>query len=131
MGPFSVQGEYVMNSIYGEEDFSFSGYYGQLSCFLTGEKRKYKNSLSGFGRVKPKNNMKEGKGLGAFELAARYSSMDLSEAYSGTLNDITFGLNWYLNPSTRLMFNYVMGVLDNDGLKTTENTFQCRMQIDF
>ena len=131
MGSFSVQGEYVMNSVEAMEDYSFSGYYGQVSYFLTGEKRKYKNSLAGFDRVKPNKNMKEGEGLGAFELAARYSSMDLSEAHAGTLNDITVGLNWYLNPCTRLMFNYVMGTLDNHGVETTENTFQCRMQIDF
>ena len=131
MGSFSVQGEYVMNSVEAMEDYSFSGYYGQVSYFLTGEKRKYKNSLAGFDRVKPNKNMKEGEGLGAFELAARYSSMDLSEAHAGTLNDITVGLNWYLNPCTRLMFNYVMGALDDHGVETTENTFQCRMQIDF
>ena len=131
MGSFSVQGEYVMNSVEAIEDYSFSGYYGQVSYFLTGEKRKYKNSLTGFDRVKPNKNMKEGEGLGAFELAARYSSMDLSEAHAGTLNDITVGLNWYLNPCTRLMFNYVMGTLDDHGVETTENTFQCRMQIDF
>ena len=131
MGSFSVQGEYVMNSVEAMEDYSFSGYYGQVSYFLTGEKRKYKNSLAGFDRVKPNKNMKEGEGLGAFELAARYSSMDLSEAHAGTLNDITVGLNWYLNPCTRLMFNYVMGTLDDHGVETTENTFQCRMQIDF
>ena len=131
MGSFSVQGEYVMNSVEAMEDYSFSGYYGQVSYFLTGEKRKYKNSLAGFDRVKPNKNMKEGEGLGAFEIAARYSSMDLSEAHAGTLNDITVGLNWYLNPCTRLMFNYVMGTLDNHGVETTENTFQCRMQIDF
>ena len=131
MGSFSVQGEYVMNSVEAMEDYSFSGYYGQVSYFLTGEKRKYKNSLAGFDRVKPNKNMKEGEGLGAFEVAARYSSMDLSEAHAGTLNDITVGLNWYLNSCTRLMFNYVMGTLDNHGVETTENTFQCRMQIDF
>jgi len=131
VGSFSVQGEYVMNSVEGLEDYSFSGYYGQVSYFLTGEKRKYKNSLAGFDRVKPNKNMKEGEGFGAFELAARYSSMDLSEAHAGTLNDITVGLNWYLNPCTRLMFNYVMGTLDSHEIEVTENIFQCRIQIDF
>ena len=131
MGSFSVQGEYVMNSVEAMEDYSFSGYYGQVSYFLTGEKRKYKNSLAGFDRVKPNNNMKEGEGWGALELAARYSSMDLSEAHEGILNDITIGLNWYLNPCTRVMFNYVMGTLDHHGEETKENTIQCRMQIDF
>ena len=132
MGSFSVQGEYVMNHVDAIEDYGLSSYYGQVSYFLTGEKRKYQNSLAGFDRVEPKNNMQEGEGWGALELAARYSSMDLSEAHSGILNDITIGLNWYLNPCTRVMFNYVMGTLDNhDSEDIIENTFQCRMQIDF
>ena len=57
--------------------------------------------------------------------------MNLSDAHSGTLNDITLGLNWYLNPCTRVMFNYVMGTLDYDDTATIENILQCRMQIDF
>ena len=69
--------------------------------------------------------------MGALELAARYSSMDLSEANGGILNDITLGLNWYLNPSTRIMFNYVMGVADVNSEDINENTLQMRMQIDF
>ena len=131
MGSFSIQGEYVVNSVEAMENYNFSGYYTQVSYFLTGEKRKYKNSLSGFGRVDPKNNAKEGEGWGAFELAARYSAMDLSDANEGILNDVTLALNWYLNPCTRVMFNYVMGTLDHHGEETIENTFQCRMQIDF
>ena len=131
MGSFSIQGEYVVNSVDGIEDYHFSGYYGQVSYFLTGEKRKYKNSLEGFDRVKPNKNAKKGEGWGAFELAARYSSIDLSEAHAGALNDITIGLNWHLNPCTRLMFNYVMGKMDHHDEETQENTFQCRMQIDF
>jgi phosphate-selective porin OprO/OprP len=132
MGPFSIQGEYVMNNLDAVEEYIFSGYYGQCSYFLTGEKRVYKNSLSGFDRVSPNANMKEGEGFGAIEIAVRYSSMDLSEAQAGTLNDITAGLNWYLNPCTRIMFNYVMGVAtDYNGIETNENIIQCRMQIDF
>jgi len=131
MGSFSVQGEYVINSVDAVENYNFSGYYGQVSYFLTGEKRKYKNSLAGFDRVHPNNNAKAGEGWGAFELGARYSSMDLSEAYSGVLNDITVGLNWYINPCTRVLFNYVLGTLDDHGAKTKETTFQCRIQIDF
>ena len=131
IGSFSVQGEYIINAVEALEDYNFSAYYCQVSYFLTREKRKYKSSLSGFDRVKPNSNMKEGGGWGAFELAARYSSMNLSEAHSGTLNDITLGLNWYLNPCTRVMFNYVMGTLDYDDTATIENTLQCRMQIDF
>ena len=130
MGPLSVQGEYIMTTVDADETYNFTSYYGQISYFLTGEKRKYKNSLAGFDRVSPGKNLGN-DGMGALELAARYSSMDLSEANGGILNDITLGLNWYLNPSTRIMFNYVMGVADVNSEDINENTLQMRMQIDF
>jgi len=130
MGPLSIQGEYVMTSVNTSQTINFTSYYGQISYFLTGEKRKYKSSLAGFDRVSPSKNMGDG-GLGALELAARYSSMDLSEASRGVLNDITLGLNWHLNPCTRIMFNYVMGVADVNSEDINENTLQMRMQIDF
>ena len=130
MGPLSFQGEYIMNTVDADQTYNFTSYYGQISYFLTGEKRKYKNSLAGFDRVSPGKNLGN-EGMGALELAARYSSMDLSEANGGILNDITLGLNWYLNPSTRIMFNYVMGVADLNSEDINENTFQMRMQIDF
>ena len=41
---FSIQGEYILNSVDASQTFDFSGYYGQVSYFLTGEKRKYKIS---------------------------------------------------------------------------------------
>ena len=79
MGPLSVQGEYIMNTVDADETYNFTSYYGQISYFLTGEKRKYKNSLAGFDRVSPgKKLRKEGKG--ALELAARKSSKGSTEA---------------------------------------------------
>ena len=63
------------------------------------------------------------------------SKMDLSKVNMGSLNNITMGLNWYLNPNTRVMLNYVMAeLMEGDGegdATTTENTMQCRVQIDF
>ena len=126
---FSIQGEYVQSEI-GNNDF-LSSYYGQVSYFITGESRTYKNSLSGFGRVKPINNYGE-NGWGAFEIATRVSQMDLSYVENGTLDDITLGLNWYLNPNTRVMMNYVMGEMTNyQGEITKENAVMMRIQLDF
>ena len=146
IGPLSIQGEYVITSVNANETINLTSYYGQISYFITGENRQYKNSLAGFDRVSPSKNMGDG-GLGALELAARYSSMDLSEAETGTggiLNDITLGLNWHLNPCTRIMFNYVIGKadvntpeiigdfsVDPGNSSIYENTFQMRIQIDF
>ena len=143
-GPLSLQGEYILTTVSSESwgssfmdlniEHELSGYYAQLSYFLTGESRAYKSSYAGFNRVKPINNYGS-NGNGAIELVARISKMDLSKANMGTLDDTTIGVNWYLNPNTRVMLNYVLADLragDGSGdVVTTENTIQCRVQIDF
>ena len=113
-GPISLQGEYMMADVdqIGASTANFSAYYFLASFFLTGEHRPYKNGL--FQRVKPKNNLGQG-GSGAWELTARYSSVDLNDAgvQGGELTGITGGVNWYLNPNARVMLNYVHAELDN------------------
>ena len=114
-------------------EYELNGYYGQVSYFLTGESRPYKSSYAGFSRVKPNNNYGF-NGKGSIELVARISKMDLSNAEKGILDSKTIGVNWYLNPNTRVMFNYVMGELsesDEFGIITQENAVMMRVQIDF
>ena len=139
-GPLSVQGEYVQSDIENTESDSnldlISSYYGQVSYFLTGESRSYKSSLSGFSRVKPNNNYGE-NGWGALEIAARFSTIEVKESsfyyyIKPFQEDITLGINWYLNPNTRMMFNYVMGEMTNaSGEITSENAVMMRIQVDF
>lgn len=133
-GPWSVQGEYMMADINGKNGASsptFNGFYIQGSYFLTGEHRKYKTSSGSFDRVKPKESysFKDG-GLGAWEVAARYSEIDLDEGSvtGGELKDVTVGLNWYLNPNMRIMWDYIRADLDSVGDSTL---FMMRMQVDF
>jgi len=140
-GSLSLQAEALQTNINTEigqwntpNNHEIISYYGQVSYFLTGESRPYKSSLAGFGRVNPKNNYGE-NGWGAFEIAARFSAIDMQE--SGSLEDITIGLNWYLNPNTRVMLNYVMGEITNgaelynESKTTTENAVMMRIQLDF
>lgn len=130
LGPCSIQGEYMMASSDASmaSDPEFDGWYIQVSHFLTGEHRPYKKGK--FGRVKPNKNFMNSPGPGAWEIAARYSTIDLSDSGigGGELDDITLGLNWYLNPHTRVMWNYVHADLDDIG---DADGFQMRLQIDF
>jgi len=136
IGPLSFQGEFVQSSISTKTDstsfnYSFKGFYGQISYFITGEHRKYINYEAGFDRVNPKNNFGDGKGgIGALEVALRYSGLNLNDGAidGGQLNDITLGLNWHLNPATRIMANYLIAQLNDVG---NAYIFQMRFQIDF
>jgi phosphate-selective porin OprO/OprP len=133
LGPLSFQGELMStwaNGIRGDEDLSALGYYVMVSYFLTGEHRPYDREAGVFSRVKPKSNFLAGDGCGAWELAARYSFLDLdvdSElgAAFEALHDVTVGVNWYWNPIFRVMLNYVVAHPEGSGyLHVAELRFQ-------
>jgi len=135
LGPLSLQGEYIVSDaeLKNGSDAQFAGYYVFASLFITGENRPYDLGDGVFGRVIPSSNFSFKDGTaGAFELVARYSRLDLEdcEVNGGALSDVTAGLNWYLSPNTRLMFNYV--VADTDHLHDGRvQAFQARAAVDF
>jgi len=130
MGPFSIQGEYLKASVSRESGFSdadFDGSYISASYFLTGESRPYKAKKGVFGRVKPKSKS------GAWEVAARYSTLDLDDGaiQGGEEDNWTLGLNWYVNPHVRIMANYIDVDVEKAGVDDNPNIFAVRTQIDF
>ncbi len=135
-GPLSFQGEYLTATVNNNieatfKKYNFESYYGQLSYYITGESKNYKGSYEGFDRVKPKKNFGgKDKGTGAWEVALRYSSSDLNnnDVLGGQQSDITLGLNWYLNPVTRIMINHVWANIKDKG---NASILQGRIQIDF
>ncbi len=68
-GPFSIQAEYIHNSVIRNQaaDLGFNGGYVQGSWFLTGESRPYDVKSGAFGLINPLHK------YGALELATRYS----------------------------------------------------------
>ncbi len=132
-GRFSAQAEYlgVIISRYDYEDESFNGFYAQGSWFLTGESRPYYSEYGTFGRIKPIKSIGNG-GIGAWELAARYSNIDISgHEYNGKVDNITIGLNWYTTPHTRFMLNYVNSSTTTAIGEIDVNIVQMRAQVDF
>ena len=121
VGPFSLQAEYTkadIDGMSGTPDADLSGYYAQVSYFLTGENRSYKLGDGTFGKVDINNKFKgfgQG-GTGAWEVAARYSKLDLNDGMirGGDIENYTLGLNWYLNANIKIMLNYVYGKVDRD-----------------
>ncbi|MDN5939241.1 MAG: hypothetical protein L0H83_11340 [Salinisphaera sp.] len=117
VGPWSAQAEYMASSLdrRSRGDLDFSGWYVQTGLFLTGESRNYNPSSGVFKRLAPANPVSSG-GFGAWQIAARLSNLDLTDESvdGGEERNLTLGVNWFLEPTLRLSFNYVE-VLDVDG----------------
>lgn len=105
----------------GVGDPSFSGWYVEGSWVLTGESRKY-NNTPGNGTaafdapsVERPFNLKTG-GWGAWEVAARYSTVDLNHTpfasvpaarvRGGEQSIWLVGVNWFPNPAVKFMLDY-------------------------
>jgi phosphate-selective porin OprO/OprP len=139
-GPLTLSAEYTQASLDGDSgstsDPDFSAYYVQAGWFLTGESRGYRKAQGIFDTLKPTENaFGEKGGIGAWEIATRLSSLDLEDdgIDGGTLDDLTFGVNWYLNPNTRLMIDYILADLDpaGGGASGDTNILAFRWQFAF
>jgi phosphate-selective porin OprO and OprP len=136
-GPLSVQGEFfrsVIGATNGAGDLSFYGYYLDASWYLTGESRPYNPTTGAFNRLIPRQNFKfGGSGWGAIEVAARFSHTDLSDGpvAGGRLNLLMAGVNWYLQPHVRWMFNSGVGRVWGTAQTGDMFIFQTRIGIDF
>jgi phosphate-selective porin OprO/OprP len=121
VGPFQVVGEYQANWSQREAaaDLFFDGAYVYVSYFLTGEHQPYDRQRGILGRVKPFENFflvdrccgGHGWGLGALQIAARYSYLDISDenVLGGVGNNFTAGLNWFWTPYSKVQVNYING----------------------
>jgi phosphate-selective porin OprO/OprP len=113
---------------------SFNGGYAQASYTLTGEHRKYNPGTGAYSGISPDHPFSlTGGTWGAWELAARYSVVDLNSNFTPgvaltTTNGVaggqqqiaTLGVNWYVNNNIRFLFDYLHGFVDkNSGVAAT------------
>jgi len=128
-GPLLLQAEYEQCWMGGARaikngpslgDVRFQGGYVQALYFLTGENRQYNRVSASFVRVTPFENAIYARGVGfagrgAWQLAFRYDWIDLNSGLvkGGNVHNLTAGINWFLNPHTKLQFNYVAAFVDN------------------
>lgn len=138
-GPFSVQGEYIGTRLTrnGElEDVDLSAWYLFASYTLTGEPRTYRTATGVFDRPRVANPVGKG-GIGAWEVAVRYSNADLTDAdvVGGEFENLTLGLNWYALDNLRFSANYTHALDVNrpgspyDAIDL--DTLTLRAQVDF
>ena len=130
---FYVGGEYYQFGLERDHFFApapgdpeFDGWYVEGSWILTGEPKSYspKSSSNQYGvwgnpKVVTPFSL-DGNSWGAWEIAVRYSTIDLNwnEGLAGFATPAggvrggeeeiwTFGVNWYLNNQIRVMFNFL------------------------
>ncbi|MHB2210992.1 OprO/OprP family phosphate-selective porin [Methylobacterium sp. CM6257] len=124
-GPFLIQAEYIRAALqpFGgpgapASSLDFQGGYVEAALVLNGEGRGYALTPQGgttyatFKRVTvPEGQRVSRGGIGVFELAARYSAVDLNVRgfRGGTERDVTLGLSWYPEPNLRLIANVIRG----------------------
>jgi phosphate-selective porin OprO/OprP len=101
-------------------DPHFSGWYGQAAWTLTGERHEWSSGNGGFTGIRPAHAFDPKKGgWGAWEVAARYSVLDLDDhagsagsaaplggIRGGEQKITTLGLNWYPNRVLRFLLDY-------------------------
>lgn len=115
-GRFSWQTELLAARVRrnGLDPVKFWGAYAFVSWFLSDDSRNYNLGVGEFENLKVHSPLFEG-GYGAFELAFRASTIDLTDGdvIGGKESNLSLGFNWYLNDRIRMMSNLVK-VLDVD-----------------
>lgn len=126
-GPWLVQAEYEV-SWFGSAAVQkggiplgtvfFQSGYAEALYFLTGENRQYNRQSGTFGRVVPFQNASWTNGGfigGAWQLGIRYDYTNLNSGLvrGGQSENLTLGLNWFLNSNARFQVNYVCSWVDN------------------
>jgi phosphate-selective porin OprO/OprP len=127
------EAEYIRSCVdgaHGASDADFHGWAVQGGWFLTGETRAYRKDNGSPGRVSPAQNFDGAGGAGAWELVGRWDTLDLTDSGydGGDMNVMTVGVNWYLNPNTKVMLDWVRAHVKEAGRL---NGLTMRFQIDF
>jgi phosphate-selective porin OprO/OprP len=109
MGPFWLSTEAVFKDVSAPQldNPLFHGYHISGSWSLTGEMRPYNRRSGVFGQLPVAKPVTEG-GLGALELAMRWSNLDLAQKQveGGELGVLSLGLNWWPVRAASLSANY-------------------------
>jgi len=131
---FGLEAATVLGSFHGQAEYikedgdlgSVDGGFIQVGYFLTGETRKYKASSGKFDRTKPLHPLSKG-GLGGWEVAARFDTLDARNAGDEKVDAWTVGLTWYPESHLRVKLNYT----DANGDLFSSKGVYTRLQIDW
>ena len=149
LGSYRIQGEYTFANVTGtngQPDRSFQGGYVEGAWVVNGSGRPYRVAapygsefavLQGV-QVEEGQRITNG-GIGVFELAARYSALDLqtTRVRGGSEQDVTAGIGWYPARNIRVLADYVHAWTDPAafsvaaGRNVESDAFVARMQVNW
>lgn len=128
-------------------DPQFDGWYLQASVFLTNDARRYDARSQSFKNPSVKRPLGTAGGWGAWEIAARYSTLDLDShegaagaptpaggIRGGTQDIWTAGLNWYPNNAVRVLLDYQNAEIDRlngAGTQIGQTVDQVSLRVQF
>lgn len=151
VGPVKLQSEFIRNSFKGQTNSggfnnNIDSWYVEALWLVTGETYADSYKEGAWSAIKPKNNFDIGKGLGAWEVGARYTKFSAQDwsGFSGLTtttsttgaDSLTLGAKWILNPNTKVMLNYVKTNFDTPitvgtGQLDNEKAVMARVQWNF
>ncbi len=120
-GPLFFQGEYV-RAAFGQPlgpDQDVETWYLQGSWLLNGGHKVYKSATGVFGSPRVDR--------GLWELTARYDTIENRDLTGREASSTILGLNYYVNPNLRFMFNWTRG----DNGFTGDETGQYALRTQF
>lgn len=155
-GPVKLVGEYVHNNFDGvasglKFNRDIDAFYVSAHWLITGEKyANFFGKQNAFGDIVPTRNFDMKGGLGAWELAFRFSHLDasdfkaenavgtgrLSTGFANQADAYTVGLKWIVNPQIRFLANYIrtdfnQAITSNGNKLNSEDGLNFRAQINF
>lgn len=123
---------------------NFDGWYAALTYSLTGEEHQYDPTTASFRGLRPAKPLGSQGGFGAWELKARWSSIDLDfnplttaaagGIFGGKQDVWTVGVNWYVNNAIRFALDYDNIQVNHINAPATDISAQAialRSQISF
>ena len=131
-GPIWLASEFVTTAVSAPAagDPTFFGYQVTASWIVTGEMRGYNTRSGIFNRVPVARPVTQG-GWGAWELAVRWSSLDLTDGAieGGDMQILSLGVNWWLARAANVNVNFRNVNLDRFGVRGNTKGLTARIVL--
>ena len=131
-GPLWLASEYIHTTADSPSlgNPELKGWWLGASWVLTGEMRPYQKKNGTFGSI-PVSRSVYHNGKGAWEVSARWSTIDLNDAglQGGEMDIASLGLTWWLTPYITASFNYRYIWHERDGIAGNASGFNTRIGV--